>query len=470
MQKMKTVLLSLAALLTIGTAKAQFTMDFEGNETTMTGNCWQMVNVYHTSDPAEVITGTGSLFTNPPTNGSGTRDLTTPALDVTNSSFSVSFNYKLNSTLSGNATRSIEVGVLNASGTYTVLTTIVMDRFTPATVQNFNGIFELGATGNMRLVLKMGGSNGNGNVRIILDDLYVNASARYANGSCNNAPIAVNDVFNGVIGNIITGNVMTNDNEPNGETMTASSVILSSQGLLVLNANGNFIFTPFALFTGPTTSFTYRLTDNGMDPMTSNEATVTLNYSAGGALPVTLVSFNAMLGNNNLVNLSWTTASEQNVSHFVIEKSVDGQNYSDAALVFATGNSSEKVNYAHTDALGTSFAKVIYYRLRSVDLDGKSQLSEARIIRTTKATGSNISILAFPNPVTSELRITIPANWQNKKVTYEVYSLNGSLTTKKENANSSQTETINVSKAAPGVYMVRVSCEGETAQQKIVKQ
>jgi hypothetical protein len=467
---MKTVLLSLAALLTIGTAKAQFTMDFEANETVLTGNCWQMVNVHHTTNPAEVITGTGSLYTNPPTNGNDTRDLVTPTLNVTNSSFSVSFNYRLNSTLSGNATRSIEVGVLKANGSYTILSTIVMDRFTPTTVQNFSGIFELGTTGNMRLVIKMGGSNGNGNVRIIFDDLYVNASPRYANGSCNNAPIAVNDVFSGVIGNIVTGNVMTNDIEPNGETMTASSVLLSPQGILIMNPNGSFIFTPFLLFTGPTTSFTYQLSDNGMDPMTSNVATVTLNYSAGGALPVTLVSFNAMLGNNNLVNLTWTTASEQNVSHFVIEKSIDGQNYSDAALVFATGNSTEKVNYAHTDALGTSFAKVIYYRLRSVDVDGKSQLSEARIIRTTKATGSNISILTYPNPVTSELRITIPANWQNKKVTFEIYSLNGSLTSKKENANSSQTETINVSKAAPGVYMVRVSCEGEIAQQKIVKQ
>ena len=468
-QVMKTTLLSLVAILTIGTARAQFTQDFEANETALTGACWTLTNVYRTTDPAEVITGAGSLYTNPPTSGSGTRDFVTPALNVTSTNFVVSFNYKLSNPLTGSAIRTIEVGVRNADGSFTSLSTVTMDRYTPAAVQNFNSAFTLSSTGIKKLVVRIAGSNGDGNTRIILDDLYVNANANYA-GGCNSAPIAVDDTFTGVIGSVIVGNVMANDNEPNGENMTATTVNVSAQGVLIVSPNGNFVFTPMPLFTGPTTSFTYRLTDNGIDPMISNVATVTLNYVSATSLPVKLVSFNAMLGTNNKVNLSWTTASEENVSHFVIEKSTDGQTFSDAGIVFATGNSTEEMDYVFADNLGSTLAKVVYYRLRSMDLDGKSQTSETRIIRLSKASGTGISILAYPNPAVSDLRVTIPATWQNRKVTYEVYSLNGSLAAKKENSNSSQTETLNISKAAPGVYMVRVTCEGETAQQKIVKQ
>lgn len=466
---MKTIVLSIAALLTLGTAKAQFTQNFEGTEASLTGNCWTLSNVYRTTDPAEVITGTGSMYTNPPTTESGTRDLITPALDIKSSDFQVAFNYKLSSPLNGNATRTIEIGLLDVNGVYSVLQTIAMDKFTPATVLNFNHTFLFTPIGVKRLVLKLGGNTGDGNSRLILDDLYSNANAKYGTGTCNSAPVAVNDFYNGISGTVISGNVTSNDSEPDGETMSAAIVATPANGVLVLNANGSFSFTPNTPFTGQTT-FTYRLNDNGYAPLNSNVATVTLTYVAPVTLPVSLVSFNAMLNENNKVNLSWTTAMELNVSHFVVEKSTDGNNYSDAGIVFAVGNSSEKVNYAFIDNLGNTQAKIIYYRLRSVDVDGKEQISETRVIRLSKTAGPAISILAFPNPVTTDLRITIPANWQNKKVVYEVYGLNGALAVKKENNNSSQTESINISKAAPGVYMVRVICEGETAQQKIIKQ
>ncbi|MBL7746739.1 MAG: T9SS type A sorting domain-containing protein, partial [Chitinophagaceae bacterium] len=103
------------------------------------------------------------------------------------------------------------------------------------------------------------------------------------------------------------------------------------------------------------------------------------------------------------------------------------------------------------------------------DTDGKGQLSETRVIRISKANANSITIQTYPNPVSSDLRITIPANWQNKKLVYEIITLNGQSVKRTEAANSSQTETINVSSLAPGMYLVRVNCEGQTAQQKIVK-
>jgi hypothetical protein len=111
---------------------------------------------------------------------------------------------------------------------------------------------------------------------------------------------------------------------------------------------------------------------------------------------------------------------------------------------------------------------VIYYRLRSVDIDGKSQLSPVRLIRLGKE--ESIAVVTYPNPVSNELRITVPSAWQGKKVSYEVLANNGRITIRTESGSSSQTETLNVSSLSPGFYVVRVSCNGETATQKIVKQ
>lgn len=194
-------------------------------------------------------------------------------------------------------------------------------------------------------------------------------------------------------------------------------------------------------------------------------------YPLNQALPVKMESFTATLNNSsNKVDLKWTTASEINVNHFIVEKSTDGTNFSDAAMVFAYGTATEKANYSLSDNISASQAGVVYYRLRSVDADGKSELSAIRIIRLSKQTDKNISIVTYPNPVSNEVRITIPADWQNKKVVYEIFNVNGRTAKKIETASSSQTETINVSSLTPGFYIVRVSFEGQTAQQKIVKQ
>jgi Secretion system C-terminal sorting domain len=201
--------------------------------------------------------------------------------------------------------------------------------------------------------------------------------------------------------------------------------------------------------------------------MDASPASYTISWTT--VLPVKLVSFTATL-NNNKADLEWTTATENNLSHFVIEKSTDGNIFTQAGVVFASGNTTEKTNYSFSDNNIASPSGMIWYRLRSTDHDGKYELSETRIIHIGKKNEQSVSILAYPNPVTIELRITIPNSWQGKKVSYQVFNNNGQVTINNESANSSQTEMINVSKLAPGFYIVKAICGSEIAQQKIIKQ
>ncbi|HEY6063151.1 MAG TPA: T9SS type A sorting domain-containing protein, partial [Chitinophagaceae bacterium] len=195
---------------------------------------------------------------------------------------------------------------------------------------------------------------------------------------------------------------------------------------------------------------------------------LSLKAQPSNPLPIVLTDFWAQYKKPN-VTLYWKTSQEINFSHFVIERSTEGTNYTDAGVVFAYGNAVDNTNYSFSDNLNNIQSGIVYYRLRSVDIDGKSQYSEIRIIRISKQTENAIGIVAFPNPVINEVRISIPGEWQNKKVTYEVLNANGQVAKRTEAGCSSQTETVNMSTLARGFYLVRVSCEGQTAQQKIVK-
>lgn len=186
-------------------------------------------------------------------------------------------------------------------------------------------------------------------------------------------------------------------------------------------------------------------------------------------LPVKLVSFSATL-NDDKADLKWTTSSEKNVSHFSIEKSLDGQTFSQAGIVFAFGNSSEMINYSFPDKnININRPGIIYYRLRSIDIDGTSELSAVRMITIGNQNKQAVTITTYPNPVSNELRITIPASWQGKKVTYELLGNNGQTAKRNIVTSANQTESINVANIPPGFYVARVICNDESAQQKVIK-
>jgi hypothetical protein len=193
------------------------------------------------------------------------------------------------------------------------------------------------------------------------------------------------------------------------------------------------------------------------------------SFAAPITLPVKMKTFNAVLRSNSRVDLSWTTAEEVNLNHFVVERSLDGEHFTDAGMVFSNGAAGSETFYSFPDNISGLNAKVIYYRLRSVDTDAKFQYSATRLIRLNQDE-QGIRISSFPNPVTNELRVSIPASWQSKPVVYEIFTLTGSQVLRTQNMNSSQVETINLSNLRPGAYLVKATCEGVSAHQKIIKQ
>lgn len=184
-------------------------------------------------------------------------------------------------------------------------------------------------------------------------------------------------------------------------------------------------------------------------------------------LPLVLLDFNTTLINKK-VSVNWTTGKEKELSHFVIERSTNGRDYTEAGIVVANGSSNVKINYSFADDIKSDVKGILYYRLKMVDMDGSIQRSTVKLIRMGEQKVA-MGISTFPNPVINELRVTVPASWQNSKLVLDVYNTNGQIVKQVTASKASQTEILNMNGLTAGVYFVKATSGGETAVQRVVK-
>ncbi|WZP01061.1 Calx-beta domain-containing protein [Isosphaeraceae bacterium EP7] len=100
------------------------------------------------------------------------------------------------------------------------------------------------------------------------------------------SPVAVADGFTGARGTTLTVSgpgVLSNDSDGDGNLLTAVLVSGPSSGVLVLNADGSFTYTPNAGFSG-LDRFTYRAIGGG-NSSTVATATITIRDMVGPAVP-----------------------------------------------------------------------------------------------------------------------------------------------------------------------------------------
>jgi hypothetical protein len=132
----------------------------------------------------------------------------------------------------------------------------------------------------------------------------------------------------------------------------------------------------------------------------------------GSPLPVELSSFSASC-DEDAVTLSWSTASEQNSSHFDVEKSTDGENWRVIGTVLAAGNSTQEINYSFIDSEKSIDQN--YYRLNQVDIDGKNEYFGP----ITVACEEDAKINTYPNPSKGEFNLVMHSK-TNEKVTLKI--------------------------------------------------
>jgi hypothetical protein len=169
-------------------------------------------------------------------------------------------------------------------------------------------------------------------------------------------------------------------------------------------------------------------------------------------LPVTLVSFSARRQDGHTVLLQWQTAGESNNSHFTVERSSDGRNFTTIGRVAAAASSGAV--YTFTDA--QPFSGNNYYRLRQHDHDGSQRLYGVRLVPGNRAAGG---ALLYPNPVTGE-SLTIDVKREiSQPLAYTINNAAGQVV--RTGQLTSRQQVLSIGKLPAGTYHLQLG-DGQT--------
>lgn len=147
-----------------------------------------------------------------------------------------------------------------------------------------------------------------------------------------------------------------------------------------------------------TYTFEFSVTDNR--GVTSRD---TLSVNVSTILPVKLSSFSAYRSNDK-VNLKWVTESEVNSSHFIIERSADGRDFTNIGQLASYNTAGQNV-YNFVDPAPLSGRN--YYRLVMVDNDDTKAFSNIAIVNMASRRPFRLD-LATVTP--GSIRLTVNAD------------------------------------------------------------
>ncbi|RQP24754.1 tandem-95 repeat protein [Albitalea terrae] len=215
--------------------------------------------------------------------------------------------------------------LINADGSYT---------FSP--VANYNGPVPVAT-----YTVTDGTANVNGTLAVTVT-------------AVNDAPVAANDSFTGPEDSPLAGNVLANDSDVDGPSLSVTQFVVGGStfaagnaaslpgvGTLVINADGSFSFTPAANYNGPVPVATYTVSDG----TASSTATLTLAVSPVNDAPVAAndsatTAEDTPLTGNVLANDTDIDGPALSVTQFV----VGGSTYAAGATASLAGVGSLVIN------------------------------------------------------------------------------------------------------------------------------
>ncbi|MFZ1532571.1 MAG: LamG-like jellyroll fold domain-containing protein [Chitinophagaceae bacterium] len=179
--------------------------------------------------------------------------------------------------------------------------------------------------------------------------------------------------------------------------------------------------------------------------------------SSGFGLPVTLLSFQAQKINTTTAKLTWQTATEVNNKGFEVQRSFDGNYFTAIQFVNGAGNANEIKDYSSTDVPGRTGR--VFYRLKQVDLDGNSKLSNIVSVLFEM----NGMVKVYPNP--AQRQITIEGVEPYNRI--QLVDAMGKLIKDRENKGQYQLQ-INLEGVRNGMYLLRLMNEKEVQTVKLI--
>lgn len=183
-------------------------------------------------------------------------------------------------------------------------------------------------------------------------------------------------------------------------------------------------------------------------------------------LPVTWLYFKA---NAHLqdAELSWATAQEQNSKEFIVERSLNGRDYISLASVRAAGNTNNETSYHYLDKNIPNNDKIIFYRIKQVDLDRKFVYSSVVKLSMNR----EHVIKTSPNPFKQSMILEFPYEMSIKEGdNVQLFTIEGKRVYRYSfsNADNSIIELKDLPKLTSGVYILKASLNKQVFTLKVV--
>jgi hypothetical protein len=391
------------------------------------------------------IEGDGAMVSGTGASATERTGIYTPLLDLTDEA-PLTFNYSFNSPVTDRRWMKI-IAIDGKENPIAVLDSIELTGSEANHIYSYRKKVSL--SGQYKLCINYQGIGGN--ERIAIDQLNIGAGTHY-NGACNIAPIALRDKFAGTASHTAAGNVLSNDYDPNHETMTAYLLSESPDGRVELQKDGTFAFTPKDGFTGNSTQFGYKVCDNGSPALCSITTTAVIRFPGRS----TLVSFDALYSRKE-VAINWNTATDNHSKVFEIERSLDGSYYKKVGEVKAEEGILEG-KYTFNDKMHEAERKNdLYYRLRQIDGAGRITYSKVLILRSY-GSKSVEAVSVTPDPGINDIQVNVQLK-EKSFVVMRVTDNNGSELIKQTAMGDLGTNLYNIegtSQLQPGLYQLEV--------------
>ncbi|MDX2305579.1 MAG: LamG-like jellyroll fold domain-containing protein [Microscillaceae bacterium] len=183
-----------------------------------------------------------------------------------------------------------------------------------------------------------------------------------------------------------------------------------------------------------------------------------------GALPISLIRFDARPYDDRSVILEWSTAAEVNNQYFELERSTDGLRFDPIGRIDGAGNSNQVLDYEFIDR--EPLPGLNYYRLRQVDIDGRFSFSNIRVIlwENTPTQG----LLLYPNPSTEKVILEL-AHALPKTTNLFVYDQRGQLILKQTLEEGQSRYQLDIQQLSAGVYLLEFFDGNRVLKIKLIK-
>lgn len=196
-----------------------------------------------------------------------------------------------------------------------------------------------------------------------------------------------------------------------------------------------------------------------------------LGYASGRAfakilndqpLPISLLDFSAAL-QNNIAQLSWQAANEQNVAYYNVQLATDGLRFSTIGKTEVLAGPAASKQYSFPSNIAGNASGRLYYRLQIIGKDGGISYSKIQILSLDKKAGFVLS----PNPARGQFYIVPNAGFQLKNATLTLTDIAGRQVINRTITGNNQ-QQISVQGLAKGIYTVNIMNGKNAFQQKIL--